>query len=141
VQGPALELMAQVAAAQWVGLLPLPPGMELVKIAPLLPVKAASSWQSLAPEEQQIHLRAQRFARVRTAEMRLHEGPVVLAGRSRRNLYEALRGPIDEARGQFRRDFFARCPSMVDYLHLELLRTLANDDGELLGADYPGPMV
>ena len=30
MQGPALELMAQVAAAQWVGLLPLPPGMELV---------------------------------------------------------------------------------------------------------------
>jgi len=111
----------------------------LVSIAPLAPEKTA--WESLAAEEQQIHLRAQRFARVRAAEMRLHEGPVVLAGRSRRNLYEALRGPIDEARGQFRRDFFARCPSMVDYLHLELLRTLANDDGELLGADYPGPMV
>jgi hypothetical protein len=141
VQGPALELMAQVAGAQWVGLLPLPPGMELVKIAPLLPVKAASSWESLGPEEQQIHLRAQRFARVRAAEMRLHEGPVVLAGRSRRNLYEALRNPIDEAREQFRKDFFARCPSMVDYLHLELVHTLANDDGELLGTDYPGPMV
>jgi hypothetical protein len=30
---------------------------------------------------------------------------------------------------------------MVDYLHLELIRTLANDDAELLGKDYPGPMV
>jgi hypothetical protein len=29
----------------------------------------------------------------------------------------------------------------VDYLHLELVRTLANDDVELLGQDYPGPMV
>jgi hypothetical protein len=73
--------------------------------------------------------------------MRLHEGPAVLTGRSRRNLYEALRSPIDEAREQFRRDFFACCPSMVDYLHLELVHTLANDDAELLGTDYPGPMV
>jgi hypothetical protein len=139
VQGPALELMAQVAAAQWVGLLPPPPVVELVSIAPLAPEKTA--WESLAAEEQQIHLRAQRFARVQAAEMRLHEGPAVHAGRSRRNLYEGLRGPIDAAREQFRKDFFARCPSMVDYLHLELVRTLANDDAELLGANYPGPMV
>jgi hypothetical protein len=140
VQGPALELVAQVAAAQWVGLLP-PPVMELVTIAPLPPAKAAGTWESLAPEEQQIHLRAQRFARVQTAAMRLQEGPAVQAGRSRHNLYASLRGPIDAAREQFRKDFFSRCPSMVDYLHLELVRTLANDDAELLGTDYPGPMV
>jgi hypothetical protein len=30
---------------------------------------------------------------------------------------------------------------MVDYLHPELVRTLANDDVELLGSDYPGPLV
>jgi hypothetical protein len=137
--GPALELMAQVAAAQWVGLLPPPPVMELVSIAPLAPMKTA--WESLAAEEQQVHLRAQRFARVQAAALRLHEGPAVHAGRSRRNLYEALREPIDAAREQFRKDFFARCPSMVDYLHLELVHTLANDDAELLGTNYPGPMV
>jgi hypothetical protein len=139
VQGPALELMAQVAAAQWVGLLPPPPTMELVTIAPLAAAK--TGWESLAAEEQQIHLRAQRFARVQAAAMRLHEGPAVHGGRSRSNLYEALRGPIDAAREQFHKEFFARCPSMVDYLHLELVHTLANDDAELLGTTYPGPMV
>jgi hypothetical protein len=30
---------------------------------------------------------------------------------------------------------------MVDYLHLELVRTLANDDPELLGENYPGVIV
>jgi hypothetical protein len=30
---------------------------------------------------------------------------------------------------------------MVDYLHLELVQTLANDDPDLLGNNYPGPMV
>jgi hypothetical protein len=30
---------------------------------------------------------------------------------------------------------------MVDYLHLELVRTLANDDAEVLGPNYPGAMV
>jgi hypothetical protein len=29
----------------------------------------------------------------------------------------------------------------VDYLHLELVRTLANDEVELLGQEYPGPLA
>ena len=138
-EGPALELMAQVAAAQWVGLLPPPPVVELVNIAPAK--KAASSWELLDLEAQRVHLRAQRFARVEAAAMRLREGAAVNAGRMRHNLYEGLREPIDSAREHFRKDFFESCPSMVDYLHLELVHTLANDDAELMGKDYPGPMV
>jgi hypothetical protein len=30
---------------------------------------------------------------------------------------------------------------MVDYLHLEIVRSLAHDDDRLLGSSYPGPMV
>jgi hypothetical protein len=73
--------------------------------------------------------------------MRLEEAAAVREGRSRANLYEELRGSIDAARELFHRDFFAACPSMVDYLHLELVQTLANGDAKLLGRDYPGPMV
>jgi hypothetical protein len=142
VQSAAVELVAQVAAAVWVDLLPPPPVVELVSIAPLsAAAKPASSWESLTPEEQQVHLRAQRFARVQVATMRLQCGAEVQAGRLRHNLYEALREPIDAARTLLRKDFFTTCPSMVDYLHLELVHTLANDDAELLGKDYPGPMV
>jgi hypothetical protein len=107
--------------------------------APAKPKPAA--WQDLMAAEQQIHLRAQRFARVQAAELRLYHADVVQVGRTRRNLYEALRQPIDDARQSFRAQFFADCPSMVDYLHLELTRTLANDDPDLLGSTYPGPLV
>lgn len=142
VQGAAVELVAQVAAAVWVDLLPPPQVVELVTIAPLpAAAKPASAWESLTPEEQQVHLRAQRFARVQAAGMRLECGAAVQAGRVRHNLYGTLRERIDEARKLFRKDFFGTCPSMVDYLHVELVRTLANDDAELLGKDYPGPMV
>ena len=58
-----------------------------------------------------------------------------------RVLYGALAEPIDAARASFRESFFGPCPSMVDYLHLELLRTLAHDEPELLGETYPGVMV
>jgi hypothetical protein len=146
VHGPALELLTQVASAAWTPLLPAPaPAIGLVSIAPLPAAPPApepiSPWDRLSSAEQQIHLRAQRWARVRVAEMRLHQGAVVQAARAGKNLYEALREPIDGAREEFRQTFFAPCSSMVDYLHLELLRTLAHDDADLLGKDYPGPLV
>ena len=85
--------------------------------------------------------RAQRFARVQVAEMRLFEADAVQTGRARRNLYDALRPSIDAARESFRNQFFTSCASMVDYLDRELERTLANDDPNLLGKTYPGPLV
>jgi hypothetical protein len=137
VQGPALEMLAQVAAAVWDSVTP-PEAPQLVAIAPAPPV---SAWDALTVEEQAIHLRAQRFARLRVAEMRLQDAAAVQSGRTQRNLYEALRPRIDGARVTFGEKFFALCPSMVDYLHVELVRTLAHDDADLLGKDYPGPLV
>jgi len=149
-QTGALELLAQFAGAVWSepelepDLQPVPPP-ELVRIAPApavpTPAKPAASWESLPSAEQQIHLRAQRFARVTAAEMRLYDSDGVQRGRTHRDLYGALRERIDMAREAFHEQFFAPCPSMVDYLHLELLRTLANDDPDLFGKDYPGPLV
>lgn len=142
VQGPAVELLTQVAAAVWTVLTvpPPPPAPELVTIAPAA-ARPQPAWDQLSAQEQQLHLRAQRFARVQVAEMRLFETDAVHSGRSGGDLYGALRKSIDSSREKFRQTFFADCPSMVDYLHLELLRTLAHDNPELLGKNYPGPMV
>jgi len=159
VQGPVVELLTQVAAAVWSAIpepvKPVEPveTPELISIAPAAapepPVAAdaaaeparALTWDSLSPEDQQIHLRAQRFARVQVAEMRLFEGDAVQAGRTQRDLYSALQKSVDAARETFRNQFFASCTNMVDYLDLELTRTLANDDPDLLGKSYPGPLV
>ena len=141
VQGPAVELLTQVAAAAWTALPPPPePTPELVTIQSA-PAQPASAWDRLPIGEQRIHLRAQRFARVEVARMRLSQADAVQAGRAGRNLYDALRKSIDAARATFRPSFFAPCSSMVDYLHLELVQTLANDDPDLLGENYPGPLV
>jgi hypothetical protein len=164
-QGAALEMLAQVAAAVWDSLAP-PEAPQLVTIAPApgaeapaqgaeapaaeaapptptAPISAApvSAWDALTAEEEAMHLRAQRFARARVAEMRLYEGAAVEAGRTQRHLYEALRPRIDDARVTFRQSYLALCRNMADYLHVELVRTLAHDDPDLLGKDYPGPLV
>ncbi|MCZ2079744.1 MAG: hypothetical protein HUU41_15305 [Bryobacteraceae bacterium] len=116
------------------------PGLVGIITAPATPVQVAG-WSDLAPEDQALHLRAQRFARVKVAEIRLHRAEAVRAGRKERQLYSAVKQAVDSARETFGREFVSASPTMVDYLHMELVRTLANDEISVLGPDYPGPMV
>lgn len=106
--------------------------------APARPVPVVAA---LSAAEQDLHSRAQRFARVQVAEMRLYKSGAVKAGRAEARLYDSLRQDIDAGRESFYRQFIVGCPSMVDYFHWELVRTLANEDPSLLGPDYPGPLV
>jgi hypothetical protein len=99
------------------------------------------SWADLPPAEQELHLRAQRFARVQVAEIRLYQSQAVKQGRAERAVYHALKADLDRGREAYRQQFLTDCPSMVDYFHVEVVRTLANDDASLLGPDYPGPLA
>lgn len=146
-----LELLASAAGMKLESLLPeaatpLKPlaGHELVQIAATPPSHESAprrGWSDLTADEQRLHLRAQRVARVRVAEIRLENAAALRRGVFSGNVYKELRDPIDRARAEFLQTFLTQSPTMVDYLHLEILRSLANDDDRLLGSDYPGPMV
>jgi hypothetical protein len=118
------------------------PSGDLVHIGSIeSPKPAAQAWADLPKSDQEIHLRAQRFARTRVAQMLLHKVNQVRTGRASNNLYGELKGDIDAGREAFRQQYIETCPSMVDYFHLELVRTLAKDTRDALGPQYPGPMV
>jgi hypothetical protein len=109
----ALELLASLAALT----------------VPALPPRAADA-------------SAQRFARVKIAEIQLYHAPAVHAGRAACDLYGSLQSQIDAARDAFRERFMnGSSDGPADYLHSEMLRVLANDDATLLGPRYPGPLV
>jgi hypothetical protein len=100
--------------------------------------------KTLAPaavfgEERQ--LRAQRFARVRVAEIQLYHAAAMKSGRAAGDVYSALKAQIDAARDAYRENFLTPLNGTADYLHTEFVRTLANDDAALLGPGYPGPLV
>jgi hypothetical protein len=84
---------------------------------------------------------AQRFARVKVAEIQLYQRDDVLNGRAARDLYGSLKQKIDEAREAFRERFLGNGNHTADYLHAEILHALANDDVSLMGPGYPGPLV
>ncbi len=141
----ALELMTMLAGVTLearAAALPPSPSLEVPEAQRVVRVAAFEpDWSQVPEPDRALHLRAQRFARVQAAEMRLYKAQAVRTGRSKADLYSALRDEIDLARELFRADFIDPCASMADYLHLELVRTLANDDASLLGPMYPGPLV
>ena len=134
-----LELLAQFASAALAAEAaavqpPAAPVSDLVAIAPVPEPR-------LTAEEETLHLRARRFARVQAAEIRLYHAAAVASGRAKRDLYSELKTAIDAGRETFTQKFVLATPSMVDYLHEEFVRTLANDDPGMLGPDYPGALV
>jgi len=141
----AIEMFAAIAASALDGLL----ARSLTRPGALVSISAhgagaasaAPAWDALSKPDQEMHSRAQRFARVQVAEMRLYKSRQVRAGRADGNLYGELKQEIDNAREAFRREFFSATSTMVDYLHQELVRSLSNDDPSLLGPDYPGPLA
>jgi hypothetical protein len=102
---------------------------------------APRAWEELGVEDQKLHLQAQRTARVRVAEMRLYHEDQVRDGAARGDIYTALRNEIDAVRDEFLKAYLSKSSTMVDYLHLEILHSLAHDDDRALGHNYPGPMV
>lgn len=148
VQMAALELLAQVAGLclETRSASEHAPPEDLVnisgsKIEPANVPERTDAWSALSADEQKLHLRAQRFARVRVAEIRLYKGDTLKSERPGGDLYSALQGTIDSVRETFRNTFVSQSPSMVDYFHIELVRSLANGNAALLGQNYPGPLV
>jgi hypothetical protein len=149
VDSAALELLAQATAAilESQQRPPAPrfvsPAADLVRIETVsaAPTSSATDWDALSPADRNLHLRAQRFARVQVAEMRLYRQDAVKAGRAQKDLYSSLQDAVDDGRQAFRETFVKATPTMVDYFHRELVRTLANDNPAWLGERYPGPLV
>lgn len=142
----AVEILTISAGHKWIT------GKESTEPAQLIAIQGTGSsepkpreqaqpWFQLSPQEQEIHLRAQRFARVQVAELRLYQSERVRQARKDNNLYGVFRQEIDRVREEFRTQFVETCPSMLDYYHMELVRILANEKEKVLGPGYPGPLV
>jgi hypothetical protein len=145
----APELLAEAAGMQLESVTSvakeLQPVEDLVTIqhaaAPGPPSSDRRSWDDLSADDQKLHLQAQRVARVRVARMRLDREDAWRRGVVESDVYGSLRREIESARTEFLQTFLSKSSTMVDYLHLEILRTLAHEDNRLLGREYPGPMV
>lgn len=131
--GALLEAIAALA-----GLAYPAPAAGTGPLVTIGPAPAVPGWE--APDRER-RSAAQRFARLRAAEMRVFRAAAVRSGRAAGDLYAALKEEIDSGREVYRRQFLADSPSLGDYFHEELVRILAGGQAGLLGPGYPGPLA
>lgn len=106
------------------------------------PASAAFDVASLSKDEQELHKRANRVAKVSMQDIKMLKPEDVRKGREQRDICARLRGELDKARREYDRRFQKILDHPVDYFHHWMVEVLAGGDPEALGEyPYPSPVV
>lgn len=111
--GTAVAQAAMSAAAAWGGATTVPSG-----------------------EDAEVHIKAQRFARLLMDEIKLYNQAKVAEGRKHKDLYDRLKEDIEKSRITYQKRYGNTAAASADYFNQELIRSLAEDDMALLGNNF-----
>jgi len=110
---------------------PLPIGHAETKASPEAPPAA-----SISPEDQEVHRKAQRFARLLVDEIKLYNQAKVAEGRKNKDLYNRLKEAIEKSRGTYQKRYGNTVAGSSNYFQHEIIRSLAEDDLSIMGANF-----
>ena len=118
--------------------------MPIVPPAPPEPVvEAARAFDvaKLSPDEQKMHERANRHAKVSMQDIKLYKKQEVRLGIENQDLCIRLREDIDKAKKEYDRRFRSILDHPVDYFYKWMVEILAEGNPEALGKyPYPSPV-
>jgi hypothetical protein len=92
----------------------------------------------MSPEEEEVHKKARRFAKLLVDEIKLYNQTKLVEGRAHRDIYARLKDDIDKSRATYDKRYGATAASSGNYFTRELIRILTNDDPSLLGDGFSG---
>jgi len=116
------------------------PAAEVVEVAQAgaaaASAPATDPFAGLSPEDADTHRKAQRFARLLVDEIKLYNQAKVAEGRRNKDLYDRLKEDIEKSRATFQKRYGSTAASSGDYFQKEVLRSLAEDDLSVMGANF-----
>ena len=95
-----------------------------------------SPTSSLSAEDQEVHRKAQRFARLLVDEIKLYNQAKVTEGRKNHDLYDRLKDTIDKSRGTYQKRYGNTVAGSANYFEDEVKRSLAEDDLSIMGPNF-----
>lgn len=98
---------------------------------------AGSDISDLSPEDQEVHKKAKRFAKLLVDEIRLYNKAKVDEGRQNKDIYERLQEDIDKSRSTYEKRYSSTAAGSANYFTAEVIRILADNDVSLMGGDFP----
>ena len=120
------------------------PAAEVVEVASAAssssaaaaPAAAADPFAGLSPEDADTHRKAQRFARLLVDEIKLYNQAKVAEGRKHKDLYDRMKDDIEKSRATYQKRYGTTIANAGNYFQLELVRSLAEDDISIMGANF-----
>jgi hypothetical protein len=132
-QPAATETQSAVAEAEAAPQDPLP--IAQPEAAPAAePAPPPASAVSL--EDREVHRKAQRFARLLVDEIKLYNQARVAEGRKNKDLYDRLKEAIEKSRTTYQKRYGNTVAASASYFQDEVLRSLAEDDISIMGANF-----
>lgn len=110
--------------------------LELVEPAPGGDFEEEFDVNRLSPEEQELHRRANRVAKVSMQDIKMLRPEQVRLGRENRDICTRLKDDIEKAHREYDRRFKPIMDHPVDYFYRWLVEILADGDPHALG-EYP----
>lgn len=98
---------------------------------------SAAAAAAPASEEDELHKKARRFAKLLVEEIKLYNQPKVEEGRQRKDLYDRLKVDIEKSRATYDKRYAESAVASANYFTQELVRILADNDVSLMGAGFP----
>jgi hypothetical protein len=97
---------------------------------------ATDAFANLSPEDADVHRKAHRFARLLVDEIKLYNQVKVSEGRKNKDLYDRLKEDIEKSRATYQKRYGNTAAGGADYFSQELVRSLAEDDTSIMGANF-----
>jgi hypothetical protein len=108
----------------------------VVAAAAAAPAPATDAFANLSPEDADVHRKAHRFARLLVDEIKLYNQVKVSEGRKNRDLYDRLKEDIEKSRITYQKRYGNTAAGGADYFGQELVRSLAEDETSIMGANF-----
>lgn len=132
----AVEIQSVVAVASEPVAEPLPVGQAHAEAqAEAVPAGFVEA-PPLSPEDQEVHRKAQRFARLLVDEVKLYNQAKVSEGRKKKDLYDRLKDTIEKSRSTYQKRYGNTVAASGNYFQHELVRSLAEDDPSIMGPHF-----
>jgi hypothetical protein len=120
------------------------PAAEVVEVSAMAasasaasaPAAATDPFAGMSPEDADTHRKAQRFARLLVDEIKLYNQAKVAEGRRHKDLYDRLKDDIEKSRTTFQKRYGSTVAASGDYFQKEVVRSLAEDDLSVMGANF-----
>jgi len=121
---------------------PEPPPMAAAAAAPApsspasVPTGGSADLSGLSSEDQEVHKKAKRFAKLLVDEIKLYNQKKVEEGKKNHDLYSRLKEDIDKSRQTYEKRWGSSAAGSANYFQSELVRILADNDASLMGAGF-----